>query len=103
LHCRGHAVRIAGIEPERRIQQLRHGRQQALGREIEIVREPSLAHEEADEFLGGGDVGAVIEDHGTEEIAYNGESLAIRAERPFDGGAVLVVILWPLVFQRVDD
>ena len=64
LHHRGHAVRVARVEPERLLEQLRHRRQHALAGEVEIVGEPALGHEEADELLGGVDVAAVLEDHG---------------------------------------
>src|SRR5262245_13464058 len=69
LHHRGHAVRVAWVEPERPLAQLRHGRQEALASEVQVVREPALAYKKADELLGGADVAAVLEDHCAPERA----------------------------------
>ena len=55
LHRRSHTVRIAGIEPERLVEQLGHRRQQALAGEVEIVGKPAFRYQEADELLGDGE------------------------------------------------
>jgi hypothetical protein len=49
-------VRVARVEPERRLEQLRHRRQHALAGEIEVVGKPTLGHQKTDELLGGGDM-----------------------------------------------
>ena len=67
LHHRSHVMRVARVEPERLLEQLRHRRQQALAGEVEIVREPALGHQEAHELLGRVDVAAGLEDRGREE------------------------------------
>ena len=64
LHGRGHAVRVARVEPERRIEQLRHRRQVALGGEVKIVREPAVLDEEAHELLGQRNMPAGLEGYG---------------------------------------
>jgi hypothetical protein len=64
LHHPGQAVRIARVEPEWRIEQLLHRGQHALAREVEVMREPALGHEEAHKLLGGGDLVAILEHYG---------------------------------------
>ena len=49
-------MRVARVEPERLLEQLRHRRQEAVAGEVEIVGEPALVDQEADELLGEGDV-----------------------------------------------
>ena len=63
LHRRGHVVRVARIKPERLIEQLRHRRQHALPREVEVVSEPTFAYEKAHELLGQGDVPEAARKH----------------------------------------
>jgi hypothetical protein len=53
-------VRVARVEPERRIEQLLHRRQQALTRKIEIASKPAVLAQEADELFGGSDIGATF-------------------------------------------
>jgi hypothetical protein len=96
LHRRGHAVRVARVEPERCLAQFRHRRHKSLASEVEVVGEPALCDEEAHELLGGIGVAALPEDRRSPEQAHDRKSLAARAERPFDRCGVLVVILGPL-------
>ncbi len=63
--------------------------------------EPALAHEKTDELLGSFNVAAIFECHGRIERAEDRKSLAVRAERPFDRGGVLVVVLRTLALERV--
>jgi hypothetical protein len=94
-------VAVVRVEPERRIEQLRHGRQHPLAREIEIMGEPTLAHEEAHELLGCFDVAAVLERQSREKAVLDREALAAWAERPFERRGVLVVVLGPLMLECV--
>ena len=96
LDRRGHVMRVARVEPERRIEQLRHRRQQALGGEVEIMHEPALAHEEVHELLGEGNMPPSLEGLGRKEAGADGERLAVGASRPFDRRSVLVVIFGTL-------
>jgi hypothetical protein len=96
-------VRVVRIEPERLVEQLPHRRQHALAGEVEVVHQPPLANEEAHELLGGRDVVAILEDHCRRDGALDRESLASRAEWPFDRGGVLVVVVGPVRLERVDD
>ena len=54
-----HPVRVARVEPERLLEQRRHRRQDAVAGEVEPVRQPALADQEAHELLRGRDVPAV--------------------------------------------
>ena len=60
----------------------------ALAGEIEIVDQPAVGHEEADELLGGVDVGATLEGHGLVDSAFNWEMT--RHEGP-SGHSIVVV------------
>ena len=93
-----HAVGVARVEPERRVEQLRHRRQDALAGEVETVHEPAFGHEKAHELLGGWRRAAVLEDHSLED-ALDWKSLAVGAERPFDRRGVLVVVVGTLALS----
>jgi hypothetical protein len=103
LHRRGHAVRVARIEPERLVEELLHRRQHALAGEVEVVGKPALGHKEAHELLGGRDVAAILEDHSDGDGALDRKRLAGLTERPFDRGGVLIVVVGPVRLERVDD
>jgi hypothetical protein len=94
-------VGVARIEPERRLEELWHRWEKALAGEVEIVGEPALGHEEADELLGGLDVVAVLESDGGKDGAFDRKGLAVRAEWPFYRRGVPVVVVRTLALQRV--
>jgi hypothetical protein len=43
----------------------------------------------------------VLEDGGCVDTASNWEGLAVRAERPFDRRRILLIVVLPLVLERV--
>ena len=83
-------MRVARIQPERLVDQRRHCRQEAFGREVEIVSKPAIGHEKTDERLGHSDVGTVLEDDRRVDVARNRAGLAIRTERPLDRSTGLI-------------
>ena len=103
LHRCGHAMRVAGVEPERAVEERRNRRQHALAGKVEIVHEPAIGHEEVDELLGGGDVAPVFEDHGLRVAPFDRKGPARGIRRPFDRGGVLEVVVGPLGLERVRD
>jgi hypothetical protein len=101
LHCRGHAMWITRVEPERRIQQLWHRRQQAILRKIEPMGKPALANQKAHELLRGPDMPTLFEDRGFEEGRDDGECPAVDAARPLYGDQVLGLVLKPRCPERI--
>ena len=91
------------VQPEWRIEQLRNRWQHALAGEVEIVRQPALADQEAHELLGGATLLAVLEDHSAIDNVSMANCWPSGAERPFDRRGVLVVVLGPLALERVGD
>jgi hypothetical protein len=84
---------VARVEPERRLEQLRHRRQRALLGKVAVVREPALANQEAYELLGGSGVLAGPEDREAIERGLDGERLPVSGGGPVDGHGVVVVVV----------
>ena len=99
LDRRGHVVRVARVEPERLLEQLRHRRHDAVAGEVEPVREPAVLDQEAHELLGQRNVPARLEDRGRIEAGPDGERLAVGAIRPLDRCGVLVVVVRTLALS----
>jgi hypothetical protein len=96
-------MRVTRIEPERLLEQLRHWRQKTLTGKVEIVRQPPLSDQEANELLRGRDVAAVPEGYRRKDVARDRKGLTMRAKWPLDCGGVVVVILGTVALERVDD
>jgi hypothetical protein len=71
-------VWVARIKPERLIDELRHWRQDALARKVEIVHEPALSDEKADKCLRDGRMAAALENCSKERRASDRKGLARR-------------------------
>src|SRR4051812_6012841 len=79
LDSRRHSMRVAWVEPERLLEQRRQRRQVAVPSEVEPVRQPALAHQEAHELLGHLLVPASLDHRDLGGLCEDGQGLAVVA------------------------
>ena len=68
-------------------------------RKVEIVHEPALGHEKADELLGRRR--CPLKNHAGGDLAIDREWFATRPKWPLDCSDVLIVVVGPFALERV--
>ena len=102
LHGRAQAMGVAGVKPERLIDQLAHRRQPAIADERQPMGEPALLGEEADELGASSGLPPALK---TMANTTHRRSPAVGRQplRPVSGHRVLIVVIRPRRTQRGRD